>query len=279
MKKMLIALAACILAAFATGASADVPVLNGYVVDNAGLLTREQRQKLEGALRALQHQTTAQMIVLTVKDRGDLDAKSFALKVVEKSPIGVKGKDNGLLLMYAVKEDRFRIEVAYGLDGVLPDGLCGSIIRDVLRAKADPIKHPDKKDFAGAFEDAIAVIGKLIAKESGVTLKPVESQEYAENDTHTSPVWYVGTLGLIISGVFGFASLFIGGVSGAFFGAIAGFMVAATLTGAGIGALIGFFVGFIARFILEGFWYVGSPVVEAGFSALGGAFGGGGADG
>lgn len=104
----------------------------GYVVDLAGVITAEQEQRLEILLRDLEQQTTAQMVILTVASLDGRDINSFSLQTAEKWRIGQKKKDNGLLFVVAIGDRKYRFEVGYGLEAVLPDSLLGSLGRQVL---------------------------------------------------------------------------------------------------------------------------------------------------
>jgi len=106
-----------------------VPALTRYATDLTGTLTAEQLGELESLLASFDRTTSTQVVVLMVPTLAGEDLEDYSLRVAEKNKIGRKGKDNGALLLI-VKEDRkARIEVGYGLEGVLPDALAGQIIR------------------------------------------------------------------------------------------------------------------------------------------------------
>lgn len=101
--------------------AADVRYLSGRVVDNAEILSPATRSALMEALKAHETRTTNQIAVLTVQTLGDDSVEGFATKVFESWKLGQKGKDNGVLMIIAVKDHRMRIEVGYGLEGTLTD--------------------------------------------------------------------------------------------------------------------------------------------------------------
>lgn len=129
-------LAAALLAAFLTAApgarAAEVPYLTGRVVDEAGILSPAARERIEATLATHEKTTTNQVAVLTVPGLGGDSVEGFAVKVFSTWKLGQKGKDNGVLLVVAPEERRMRIEVGYGLEGVLTDGTAGSILRTSL---------------------------------------------------------------------------------------------------------------------------------------------------
>lgn len=263
----------------------DVPPLNGRVNDNAGLLTADQRSALTETLRALEEKTTAQVAILTVKDLQGGDIKSFALKVAETWKLGQKGKDNGLLILYTVKEDRYRLEVGYGLEGAIPDGLAGSIIRQQLRTKADP-KH-GKNDFGAAFTGAVEQIASIINAEfakdpTGGSMKKPPAAPSGATLFILFAIAIVGALNKYIGTIVGI----IAGIGAAQFYSLGGFGLVALPI---LAAIIGYFGSFIINTTNKIGGAVGSGSgsssgsssggSDGGFSGGGGSFGGGGADG
>lgn len=111
---------------------ADVPYLTGRVTDNAQILKEETRKAITEHLKAHQEKTGNQIAVLTVPTLGGIGIEEYAVEVFKEWKLGQKGKDNGVLVVVSPQDRRMRIEVGYGLEGVLPDGVAGSIIRDVM---------------------------------------------------------------------------------------------------------------------------------------------------
>jgi uncharacterized protein len=147
-------------------AAAD-PMPSTYVVDNAGVISAEGNRVLLGMLQELEQKTGAQMIVLTVQTTDGIPIEQFALQKAEEWKLGQKGKDNGLLMVVAVKDRKFRTEVGYGLESILPDSLTGSIQRAYL---VPPFK---KGDYSKGIVDTAAVYASTIAKAQGVQLTGV----------------------------------------------------------------------------------------------------------
>lgn len=124
MTRALLLLLACPLWAL------QFPEPRGYVNDFAGVLDPGDAARLEGELRGLESSKGVQMAVVTVQDLQGSDAETFANELYRKWGIGKKGDDKGVLFLLAVQERKARIEPGYGLEGVLPDGLCGRILRE-----------------------------------------------------------------------------------------------------------------------------------------------------
>ena len=116
----------------ALAGAADARYLTGRVVDNAEILQPATRASLTNALEAHERATGNQVVVLTLPTLDGESIEGFATRVFESWQLGKKGKDNGVLLIVAPKDRRMRIEVGYGLEGVLPDVAASRIIRDVM---------------------------------------------------------------------------------------------------------------------------------------------------
>jgi len=109
-----------------------VPALRAHVTDLAGVLPGERAQRLEQVLAQFESETSHQIAVLTVPTTDGEPIESFALRVAEAWKLGRKGADNGILLVVAAKDRRARIEVGYGLEGVVPDAIGKRVIEDMM---------------------------------------------------------------------------------------------------------------------------------------------------
>ena len=118
---------------------AGLPAPTGYVNDFAGVLTPETRQSLEDLCTQVDQQAHAQIAVVTVKSM-DPDKsgatptiEEFATALEDKWKVGAKGTDRGVLMIFVVNPPPMhgRIEVGYGLEGVLNDAKVGDIGREM----------------------------------------------------------------------------------------------------------------------------------------------------
>lgn len=109
-----------------------MPKPAGYVVDEAGLVTQEAKQVITAIADELNKKTGVQIAVVTVQTLDGETIERYAVNMFEQWGIGAKKKDTGLLLLVALKERRVRIEVGYGLEGVITDGTAGEIIRNSI---------------------------------------------------------------------------------------------------------------------------------------------------
>jgi uncharacterized protein len=90
------------------------------------------RSRLEVAIVGHERHTTDQIVVLTVPTIGDESIEEYATKVFETWKLGIKGKDNGVLVVIVPQDRKMRIEVGYGLEGALTDVASSRIIRNVM---------------------------------------------------------------------------------------------------------------------------------------------------
>jgi uncharacterized protein len=128
-KKLLNFALLALLFALPLSAAPHYPSATGYVTDAAGILDASSRQSLEDQLRAFEEATTIEIAVATVPSLEGEVVEDYAVGLFKEWGVGKKGKDNGVLLLVAPNERKMRIEVGYGLEPLLPDGLCGQIIR------------------------------------------------------------------------------------------------------------------------------------------------------
>ncbi len=146
-----------LLAAVAmAAAAAEVPFLSGRVVDEAGLLSAQARSRISGELEGIERSTGDQVAVLIVRSLGGEPLADYSHTVAQTWGLGGKGKDNGVLFLIAVGERRMRLEVGYGLEGVLPDALAGRILDDVVQP------FFKRGDFDGGVEAGVKAIAAVL---------------------------------------------------------------------------------------------------------------------
>ncbi len=104
------------------------PVPPMAVNDFGNMLEPFQKQALEQKLRNYNDSTSSAIVIITVPDLQGYDIAEVALKYLRDWGIGVKGKNNGVLILVSKAEHKARIETGYGMEGVLPDILARQII-------------------------------------------------------------------------------------------------------------------------------------------------------
>jgi uncharacterized protein len=113
-------------------AQVAVPPLTARVTDLTGTLTREQQAGLERMLQEFEARKGSQLAVLLVPTTAPEAIEQFALRVAEQWKVGRKKIDDGAILVVAKDDRTLRIEVGYGLEGVLNDATASRIIREVI---------------------------------------------------------------------------------------------------------------------------------------------------
>jgi uncharacterized protein len=138
---------------------------SNYVVDLAGVIDDGVEARTNAMLRELEQQTTAQVVVLTLPTLDGESLEAFSIDLAHNRwKLGQKGKDNGVLITLAMQERKYRVEVGYGLEGVLPDSLVGSLGREVL------VPAFRAGDFGGGIAAMAGELATRVAAASGVAL-------------------------------------------------------------------------------------------------------------
>ncbi|MBQ2888682.1 MAG: TPM domain-containing protein [Firmicutes bacterium] len=103
-----------------------------YVNDSADVLTAATEEYIVSTGSSLAAQTGAQIVVVTIPTLGGGSLEEYATELFRTWGIGDKEQNNGLLLLCAVEDRLFRVEVGYGLEGDLPDGKTGRMQDEYL---------------------------------------------------------------------------------------------------------------------------------------------------
>jgi len=101
-----------------------------YVNDFAHVLNQETIAQLDNICRQIDEKAHAQIAVVAINSLDGSDIESYAADLYKKWGIGSKATDRGVLILLAVKDHRYRIEVGYGLEPILPDGKVGGFGRE-----------------------------------------------------------------------------------------------------------------------------------------------------
>ncbi len=237
---LLVALVACLPNLARAERVKDLPAPTDYVSDFAHVLSPQTVALLDNLCSQLDHSNAnAQIAIVTVRNLGGDDAANFADDLETKWKMGRKGSDRGALVLLAVDDHKYRIEVGYGLEGILPDGKVGDIGRAM-------VPYLRAGDYDSAVTLAVGQMAHVIASDANVTLsdEPVLARE---------PVRHAPASGKLILLV----------VLLIFFG---GFMLLRLLLGLGL-----FFGGWGG-----GPWMGGGPFIGGGGFGSGGGGGSGG---
>jgi uncharacterized protein len=168
------------------------PKPTGYVNDLANVIPADQARSLESLLTEVEQKTGAQIAVVTVPKVDGADIDGAAVDLFKAWGIGKKGKDDGILILAAIQDHKARIEVGYGLEGVITDGQAGSILRNYV------FPYFKKGDYGQGLSNGTNEVALIIAQSQGITLNGLPN-EFEEGPT-ISP----GLLAIILLIVFVF---------------------------------------------------------------------------
>jgi uncharacterized protein len=143
----------------------DTKVLKptGYVNDFSSTLDASSKQTLEAYCANLERVTGVQMAIVLVPTLDDEPIEDAANRLYREWGIGKKGKDEGILILLAVKDRKSRAEIGYGVEPIINDGAAGGILRQIR-----PILQ--QGNYGGALLAAVEQMGTMIAQSKGVEL-------------------------------------------------------------------------------------------------------------
>ena len=131
----------------------------GYVNDFAGVLNPTTVEKLTEVSTEVDQKTKAQIAVVIIKTLEDDTAEDFANHLFQKWGVGYKGTDRGVMVLLAADDHKYRTEVGYGLEPILPDGKVGEFGRSMV-----PLLR--QGDYNGATLLMVSQIAEVIAQDS-----------------------------------------------------------------------------------------------------------------
>ena len=286
-----VALAFVAGAAYAWEAGTDglppIPPLSQRVTDATGTLSAADAQALSAKLAAWEQATGNQLAVLIVPSTQPEPIEAYGIRVADAWKIGRKGKDNGAVLIVAKDDKKLRIEVGYGLEGVLTDVTAKRIIADTIAPAFRQGRFAQGID-AGV-DRIIAVVNQGEPLAARPAAKPA-SRDFPLEMILIVVFVVVPVLGAILRRIFGRV---VGSAVGAGIVGAGAWVVAGSLVIAIIAAIVAFVIvivtGTAGLFANRGGgvwipsggggWGGGGGGGGGGFSGGGGGFGGGGASG
>ena len=160
-----------------------LPAPTGYISDFAGVLSPSTKASLENLCTQVDRQAHAQIAVVTIKTLdNDQSIEEFATALEDKWKVGAKGTDRGVLMVLVMTPRRGRIEVGYGLEGILNDAKVGDIGRSMVPAA-------EQGDYNTAIPLGVRQIARIIATDAGVTLNlapPVRQYQHQQQPVQLS---------------------------------------------------------------------------------------------
>ena len=257
----------------------DIPKLEKRVTDLAGLLSEEQARNLEQKLQNLESTDSTQIALLIIPSLEGEVLEDYSHRVASAWRLGQKGRDNGALLLLAMKERKVRIEVGYGLEGKLTDALSRRIIQQEI------VPHFREGNYPAGIDAAVDAMIKVVRGEYEALPIQEARKRRGSSGWIGSLVWFALPFIFVLQ----FFGKWLGGIAGGFVGyhLLNLFGVpwwGALLLGGGGGMIVGFILGsMIPRPKNQEHWHAGrrshSPWIfpgGGGFGGGGGSFGGGG---
>ena len=166
-----------------------VPALTTPVIDQAGILSQNQKLEIEDMLHKFRDQHQAQIQVLIVSDLQGDGIEEAAIQVFDQWKLGDAKRDDGLLMLFAINEKKMRIEVGQGLEGSVPDIIAKRIISEVMR----PFFQ------RGEFYPGIKL--GVLAVEGAITEDPATQAQVNQGQIKEKPKKTGGKLNVFVFGI------------------------------------------------------------------------------
>ena len=179
------------------------PQQREYVVDTAGIVSAEDRAQIEKIGKELREKTKAEIVVVTVNTLDGTDIESYANELFRSWGIGDAKQSNGVLLLIAKDDRKFRIEVGYGLEGEITDGRAGEILdkmKPYFREEkySEGVLNAYQKLAAYAYRAAGVAPGADVSE----TLKEASTNEEEEPSILMNVlIFFLAIIGMILLGV------------------------------------------------------------------------------
>src|ERR1700676_2607931 len=136
---------------------------SGYVNDFAHILDQNTTAQITDICRQIDERAHAQIALVTINSLDGADIESYAVDLFKKWGIGAKSTNRGVLILYAIRDHRARIEVGYGLEPILPDGKVGGFQREAI-----PLVRA--QNYSQALLLVTSRVASVIAQDAGVQL-------------------------------------------------------------------------------------------------------------
>ncbi len=178
------------LLAAAPARAQTFPALSGRVVDAANIIPDDVEARLVQKLTTLETQSQRQVVIATLPSLEGYEISDYGYRLGRSWGIGSKEKNDGALLIVAPTERKVRIEVGYGLEGIVTDGLSSLIIQNEILPRFKEGNMP-----AGIEAGTDALITQLTLPESEARIAAAQAQTAATTpEEGIAPFFFFGLL-------------------------------------------------------------------------------------
>jgi uncharacterized protein len=178
MKKVFFIAFLVFLLSVSIGFSQETPTLKKYVNDYAGVLSSSDVMRINDLCAEIEKNWTVEIAVLTVNTTQPMSIEEYAVETFQKNGIGKKDKDNGILIVVAVDDRKWKLEIGYGMEPIINDAKAGRVGRAYLTTYFKEEKYGDGLYYA------VDAIGKII-QNSGDDSFISEQTSNTEDDVFT----------------------------------------------------------------------------------------------
>lgn len=181
--KRRLALASVFILIAELAAAQSFPKATGRVNDFAGVIDPATEAAIDHRLDLLEQKTSSEIAVATIRSLGGMSSTDYANRLFKEWGVGQAKTDNGVLVVIAIADRDMAIEVGYGLEGVLPDGLAGQVIRE------DFTPRFKDGDYSGGISRGVNRLAEIVEKQQVLT--PEELAKFNEGGATDVPVFIV----------------------------------------------------------------------------------------
>ena len=171
---------------------AETVKINGFVNDYANVISPEYKAQIEGVLNQLYNSNTAQFSIVTINSLEGQDTQSYAL-VLAQGVLGDKEKNNGLLLLVAVKDREYRFEVGRGIEPILNDAKIGRIGRNYL------VENFRNNDYGKGIYESVLAVNSILTGDTNSSYYTNDSAIQGQNIAVFWPLIVISLFLLVIS--------------------------------------------------------------------------------
>lgn len=132
-----------------------IPEYNSFVNESSVVFSTDEISTIKNLVSTLKNKNQVDMSILVMNSTTPLTIEQYSIKLAEKWKNGVKGKDRGIILLVAIEDHAARLEVGYGLEGVITDLEAKAILDDYV------LPYFKVKNYSNGINNAIVKVGNL----------------------------------------------------------------------------------------------------------------------